>query len=433
MERDEHIADLFRKYLADDYTKAELDEILRYFRHPVDESRLDELVAHELGRLDAIDADRQALVDSISGTVERRVFSRTRPTVRKPNRWLPYAAAAAILLAATAAWWAISLQQSAVSTDMAEILPGGNRATLTLADGRTIDLDEAQTGIVVGAEDITYDDGSVVSTVDSPHAGLTTYDLQLTTPKGGQYQVTLPDGSKVWLNSASTLKYPSRFANDSREVILEGEAFFEIKEIQGTPKAFGTPAGNLKSSAGTPNTYAGARVSRVPFKVQTSSQTVDVLGTQFNISAYADDTETKTTLVSGKVRVVGAVDVGANNHSPDKSGVTLNPGQQATTRGAATTINTVDPDQYTAWKSGLFRFGGEPLEHVMKQVSRWYDVDVAFADDRLRTIPVEGIVDRYDNLATLLRLFESVGDVRFTVQGRKLTVNPKSMERDAPM
>ncbi len=336
-------------------------------------------------------------------------------------------------------WLLVDSRKSSVESLAAtEILPGGNRATLTLADGRVIDLSSAQEGIVVGTENITYTDGSTLAAVmvsevepslqnrsdsstplrSAQNDGLTM--LSLTTPKGGQYQITLADGSKVWLNSGSTLRYPSRVLEGSRDVFLEGEAFFDITAIQGTPKAFGTPATSLKSSAGASKADAGARVSRVPFKVRTSGQEVVVLGTQFNISAYADDPETKTTLVEGKVRV-RVEGVGARFTAPDNLGVTLSPGEQSTTRGAATTINTVDVSQYTAWKSGLFDFTDQSLETVMKQLARWYDIEVEYEGD-VPQMEFYGKIYRNKNLSEVLELLKSA-QIRFRIEaGRKLII-----------
>ncbi len=320
---------------------------------------------------------------------------------RKIRRLLPYAAAAAILLAVGWLLLVDSRQPSVERLAATDILPGGNRATLTLADGRVINLDEAQTGIVVGAEDITYTDGTslaavMVSEVEPslPNSVDGSVMLSLATPKGGQYQITLPDGSKVWLNAGSTLKYPSRFSGDKRTVFLEGEAYFEIRPQVGKVETH----------------------NHASFNVQTANQVVNVLGTQFNISAYADDPETKTTLITGKVRVVGAVDVGANNHSPDKSSVTLTPGQQATTRGAATTTQEVDVNQYTAWKSGLFVFNDEPLEAILKRVARWYDVEVVYEDESLRGLALWGKVSRDTPISSVLNALALTGKVTFRLE-----------------
>ncbi len=395
---------LYRKFLEDRHTPEDLDALLAHFQAADGPEDLRALIRQELDHAAFTEAEHgriDALVDRVHG----RIFRKRPSAAQRFARWLPYAAAAAILLAVGWLLLVDSRQSTVDRLAATDILPGGNRATLTLADGRVIDLDEAQTGIVVGAKDITYDDGSVVSPADSPHAGLTTYDLQLTTPKGGQYQVTLPDGSKVWLNSASTLKYPSRFSGDSREVILEGEAFFDIQEIQGT------------------------RVSRVPFKVLTSGQTVEVLGTAFNISAYADDPETKTTLVEGKVRVrverVEPVPTSreARFTAPDNSDVTLSPGEQSTTTESAITVNPVDTEPYTAWKSGLFMFDREPLERILRKVSRWYDVDIRYERDDLRNQLFSGTVSRFENASQVLDILALTELASFRVEGKTIIVS----------
>ncbi len=371
----------------------------------------------------------------------------TERTQLKPRaiRWLPYAAA--IVLVAAIAWLVISRQQSAVGTDLAGITPGGNRATLTLADGRVIDLDETQTGIVIGIEDITYTDGSTLAAVipsvaeeSLPNSVDGLMMLSLTTPKGGTYQITLPDGSKVWLNSASTLKYPSRFSGDSRDVILEGEAFFDIQEIQGKR----APASNAD--------FPGARVSRVPFNVQTANQVVNVLGTQFNLSAYADDPETKTTLVQGKVRVVvspagepvptrreARVGSSVGRARPELASggrfLELKPGQQAITRGASTTAHDVDVEQYASWRDGYFVLRGT-IPELLKQLGRWYDIDVVYAGSPAdsvdfyatlqRDVPLADLLDTWRHYDPKLQFsVEQITDGSTNKAGRRLTISRK--------
>src|SRR5690606_27967693 len=197
------------------------------------------------------------------------------------------------------------------------------RATLTLADGRTIDLSEAQTGIVVG-EDVMYNDGSEVmehrqdNLSGTQKGSLKTNYFVLSTPKGGTYQVTLPDGSKVWLNAGSTLKYPSRFSDGERIVEMTGEAYFSV-----------------------------IRDEERPFRVTSNGQQVEVLGTEFNVTAYPDDRETKTTLVEGSVRV--ALTTGRSPVT-SRSPITLKPGEQSIVRGANIEKQQVDTDEFTAWK-----------------------------------------------------------------------------------
>ncbi len=342
--------------------------------------------------------DERGAHDRVWAGLERHIGRRRNVFSR--FRWLPYAAA--ILLAATAATWVFygdqrNPESETVNLTSEDIVPGGNRAVLTLADGRIVDLSEAQEGIVVG-DAISYTDGSKV--VDVGKESLTSHVshlMSLSTPKGGTYQITLPDGSKVWLNAGSTLKYPSRFDKDQRVVTLEGEAFFEIQEIQGT------------------------RVSRVPFKVLTSGQTVEVLGTSFNLSAYADEEETKTTLVSGRVQVAISPLEGGR-------GVTevLKPGEQSITRaslpgqGAATTVNKVDVNKYTSWKNGYFDFTDMTLQEVMRQLGRWYDLEVSY-EGQIPHLEFYGSIERDNRLSTVMALLES-NELAYRLEGRKLIV-----------
>ncbi len=355
-------------------------------------------------------AEEQDLPPYDAEAVNAAMWQAVAPRKARRLRLLPYAAAAVLLLAV--GWLLIvDSRRSTDSLAATEILPGGNRATLTLADGRVINLDEAHTGIVVSDENITYDDGTSLTAVipseaeeSLPNLGDGSVMLSLTTPKGGTYQITLPDGSKVWLNSASTLKYPSRFSGDSRAVILEGEAFFDIQ-----PKVR-----NVET-----HEYAS-------FNVQTAGQVVQVLGTSFNISAYADDPETKTTLVEGSVKVTPGTQTGLATNDLRLTTNVLSPGQQATTRGAATTINTVDTEQYTAWKDGYFKFDGN-LRSIMAQLARWYDVSVEYRGIGDSTELI-GDISRYRTLADVLEALEATGKVRFKVESdngeRRVVVMP---------
>lgn len=327
-------------------------------------------------------------------------------------------AAAAMILAALAGTWVFLEQGSRINEQgqrskeqglaAADIAPGDNRATLTLADGRMVDLSPEQSGIIVG-DGITYLDGSSVlseqvNKLTSEQADkaeqndkLTNSQVHnLTTPKGGTYSITLPDGTKVWLNAASTLKYPSRFSGDERIVELEGEAFFEVRKT-------GSPEDGKSGS------------QKIPFKVITNGQTVEVLGTKFNISAYPDEQEVKTTLVEGKVRVkAAAIGVAIRNTQY----TILSPKEQAITREAHTIIQQVDVQQFTAWRGGTFRFDDTPLVDIMRQVSRWYDVEVDYS--QLPDKRITGVVSRGERLSAVLRALAISSNVHFILQGRRL-------------
>ncbi len=360
----EHIIRLIEKAEQGKATPAEQAELDAFY----------DSFEHKPGYTDALgESDRTGYRERLFA----RIGQRLRPSQARRIHWAYWAAAAAVLLVASVVgYFAVDRQESPVDNLAAtQILPGGNRATLALADGRTIALSEAQAGIVV-ADGITYLDGSAVL----GHNPLTSTPqlLTLTTPKGGTYAVTLPDGSRVWLNSASTLKYPSRFENDERVVEIAGEGFFEIE-----------------------------RDSKRPFKVRSERQEIEVLGTIFNVAAYADEEETRTTLVEGRVRV-------GSNH-------VLRPGEQAITRGGTTTIAQVDTESATAWKDGYFVFDNEPLHSILRKVGRWYDVEIQYQDD-VQDLSFLGIIPRSERIQAVLTRLEKTGDVKFSIKGRRVDV-----------
>ncbi|TKC07155.1 FecR family protein [Pedobacter frigoris] len=268
-----------------------------------------------------------------------------------------------------------------------DIAPGGNKATLTLADGKVITLNEAADGELVNESGIVIrktGNGQVVYEVTGNNGSQKrpVYNT-ISTPKGGTYQIVLPDGTRVWLNAASTLKFPSTFANlMNRKVELSGEAYFEA-----------------------------AKDKDHPFIVKSHDQEVKVLGTHFNISSYTDETQTKTTLLEGKIEVV----------SGGKTAL-LKPGQQSTVQATrAINLANADVEAEMAWKNGLFIFDDEPLESIMRKISRWYDVEVVYQDiDKNRLFG--GSVSRFDHVSKVLRQLELTGRVHFKIEEGKIII-----------
>lgn len=300
--------------------------------------------------------------------------------VRRLNRWVPYAAAV-VFFAVTIAWLvmfngpAVDRQLHLVEAE--NIQPGGNRAVLTLADGRAIVLDEAQRGIVVGDDHTTYDDGSELLGREDADKG-TKGDVQyaiLTTPRGGTYHVTLVDGTQVWLNAASSLRYPVAFKGSERVVEIVGEGYFVV-----------------------------AKDKDRPFKVFSRGQTIEVLGTEFNISAYPDEFEAKTTLVEGRVSVGFDESSTHHNYTP----FTLLPGQQGIVATSSVRVEKVDVEQYTAWKDGFFYFNGDSPQEAFAQLSRWYDIELIYSGD-VPTMQFYGKLERNMSLGSLLRILEGAG------------------------
>lgn len=274
-----------------------------------------------------------------------------------------------------------------------EIYPGRSAATLILSNGKRLSLISVADGKLAEESGVSISkasDGTLVYRVISdeytvsatqPHIPYNT----LVTARGEQYQVILPDGTSVWLNAASSLKFPSTFANQSkREVELDGEAFFEVSP---------DPAH--------------------PFIVKTSKQAVEVLGTHFNISAYVDESMTKTTLLEGSVQV---------RLLHQETGKTLDPGQQSiVTKEGVRFIDDVDLEEITAWKNGYFKFNGN-LQSIMAKISRWYDVEIVYQDVFGEDLALGGKITRDRDLSALLKIIENASGVQFKIKGRRVIV-----------
>lgn len=372
------------------WTEEDVRWMAEYLRH-ADQHEL-EIVASILYAGD-LQNNREPLDIERSSRLLEGIHKRIQPKRSRLKRLrgiLPYVAAM-FLIAVVTSYFIVVLQLRE-GPAIADVQPGGNRATLTLGDGRTIDLSEKQDGIIVD-DGISYLDGSTVLS-EQVNEGIRVggkQHLTLTTPKGGTYQIKLPDGTVVWLNAASILKYPSRFDGNERVIELEGEAYFDVA-------------------------IAGAQ--HVPFKVIAHGQVIEVLGTEFNVSAYADDPETKTTLVEGNVRVK-AVGSGGTNLSSSFS--YLKPGQQAVTRGSFLDISEVDIFDYTAWRDGMIVLNGARLADVMRQVERWYDVvvDVPVLKTN-KTAYV--IINRNENLSSVLKALEETYQVKLKLEGRRVGI-----------
>ncbi len=382
MENHEHIRKLFDKYISDDLTDAEFDQLLAYVDSAEADGALSRLIQAEVGRRDtAIDSQH---IDELTGNVEKRLFAKTRP----PKRFIGFrfvAIAASLLVSMTTAWfflWPTKTEPIDYTS------PRDGHATLTLADGTTVELSSEHGGIVV-KDGITYPDGSLV--MDNEELNMENERPALnsiTTPKGGTYSVTLPDGSTVRLNAASTITYPNRFDAHQRKILLEGEAFFDIRPA---------PEGN------------------VPFVVATKGQEVTVLGTTFNIAAYPDD-DAKTTLLTGSVKV--------ESTSENRASVTLRPGEQAVLAAGTFTKRAVALADEVAWLDNRFSFQDKTLEEVLKEVGRWYDLQIHYDGAAPQTIFYGG-APREARLSTILQLLESAEITFDVLEGRRLVITDR--------
>ncbi|WP_426582657.1 FecR domain-containing protein [Mucilaginibacter sp. R-33] len=299
-------------------------------------------------------------------------------------------AAAAMLLAAIGIGSYSYLEHkktSAVQTvAVNDVQPGCNKAYLVLGNGQRISLTDAKNGPIANQAGKTIQktaDGTLVyDNSNSSHNSAESIYNAIETPRGGQYQVVLPDGTQVWLNAASSLKYPASFTGTDREVELSGEAYFEV-----------------------------AKDKAHPFRVKTGKETVEVLGTHFNINSYADEPTLKTTLLEGSVKITTA----------SKQQI-IKPGEQAVLSNNQLNVQEADIEEVLAWKNGLFVFNDEPLESIMRKVARWYDVDVQYGDID-KTQAFGGGVSRFSNVSKVLQKLESTRMVHFKIQGKTIYVS----------
>ena len=266
-----------------------------------------------------------------------------------------------------------------------DVEPGGNKATLTLADGSVILLDDAKNGTLTqqGNAKVIKLDGKLLYDVASDNTNQVVYNT-ISTPKGGQYQLELPDGSLVWLNATSSVRFPTAFIDKERRVEITGEAYFEVSKDPGKP-----------------------------FIVSVNDAEVQVLGTYFNINAYNDEEEVKTTLLEGSVKFVNV-----------NSSAILKPGQQSqlTKNGEVKVANNVDVEEVVAWKNGRFNFDNAGIESVMRQLSRWYDVEVDYNGKTDDLFIAE--MRRDIKLSDALKALELTGKVKFEIDGKKIIVMP---------
>ena len=312
-------------------------------------------------------------------------ISQSAPVVKNVSSFRKrFAWAAAAVLVASFFNWRTNMDQPVQSSAApVEILPGGTKATLTLADGNIISLDAVPNGDIAaeGNVQVIKMDGTLQYNGDNDNADITYNTIQ--TPRGGKYQLVLSDGSVVWLNAASSLRFPVVFKGKERQVELMGEAYFEVKK------------------------------GEKPFKVSLQNGSrIEVKGTAFNVNAYQDEDLLRTTLLEGKINFMMMGKTQA-----------LLPGQQirvAYEQPHMQVIDGVDVEQEVAWKNDLFIFKGMDVKSIMREISRWYDIDVVYKG-KFNPETFSGIVSRKTNLSQVLKIMEE-GGVRFAIEGRTIVV-----------
>ncbi|MBC9930041.1 FecR family protein [Chitinophaga qingshengii] len=376
------LAILSEKYLAGTASEAETDRLLQWY-NAYDEQ---ELTVH-------IQAAAAETESSLQARMYQRLHQATHPAARKPvlrmRDWYGKAAAAVlILLMAGGGYYFFTRPRKSVPLAAAApstVQPGSNKATLTLADGTVINLDSIGTGPVElqGVKAVKTQQGQIVYK-DNGNAAV--HNNVLRTPRGGQFRVTLPDGTNVWLNAASSISYPTAFTGKSRNVSVTGEAYFEV-----------------------------AADAVRPFEVTMNDISILVLGTHFNINAYEDEPTINTTLLEGAVLVKTP---GAMKH--------LEPGQQARVKPGSDRIEWLkhaDVNSSIAWKNGYFSFDDADIPTVMRQLARWYNIEVSYAGN----VPEGTFTGEIGRNLTQSQLMKILTQARINYkqeEGRKLVIYP---------
>lgn len=420
MSKQDLFQELFEKFLNDKkLTPGEIRQLRTLVQDESNRALLDQMLAslyeEEIREQGTAESNTRMAFEEVWAKLQSPAPATSPDTivVNLPSRrpWWKYAAAAVLVLTlAAGAWWLfrgntpspVVKQNPSPKTD---IQPGGNKAILILADGSKIVLENAQNG-TLGQQGSTrvvkLANGQLAYEAAGYAPATATLYNTITTPRGGKFYVTLPDGSRVWLNAASSLHYPTAFNGAAREVTLTGEAYFEVE----------------KNAA-------------MPFRVNLNGMQVEVLGTHFNINGYGDETTIKTTLLEGKVKVVNRGSSTGNAATTDlQQSVILMPGQQASiptfsqsNRYSPILVQAVDVEAVMAWKNGLIQFDGNDIYAVMRMIARWYDVEVEFRGN-IPNAHFRGGISSNVPVSEVLNMMEQTGEIHFEISGRKIIVTP---------
>ncbi len=335
------------------------------------------------------EADRAELSEDALIQAQDKLWTGLSVKTKVRSIWPRIAAAASILLFVSIGGYFILHKPTAATNTAAQskvndVTPGSNSATLTLSNGKKILLNAKPVGqiAVQGNMAITKTaNGQLQYQLSTAKSTITMLNT-VSTRRKEQYKVVLSDGTNVWLNAASSITYPVAFTGTYREVAITGEAYFEV-----------------------------AHNAKKPFKVTAQGQTVEVLGTHFNINAYADEPNVKTTLLEGSVKITG------NN-----SFKIIKPGQQAIFKNNQLLVSDANVEETVAWKNGYFRFNRENIEPIMRKLSRWYDIEVQF-EGAIPDDEFSGAISRFKNISEVLKELEYYKTVHFKVEGRRVTVS----------
>jgi len=361
-----------------------------------EQALLDRWYLHEASKQKAPDGPQDVLEE------ERLIWDRISQKIPDNNKgirylkkWYSIAAAVIFLCLSTGVYFFFKKRVSdnlitKTQSLKNDIAPGGNKAVLTLANGTRVILDDAKNGSITQNASVKVNktgNGVLVyhfnKTISGNDVSASSEMNTITTPRGGQYQIELEDGTRIWLNAASSIKFPQAFTGKTRQVELSGEAYFEV-----------------------------AKNKTKPFIVKANGTQIQVFGTHFNINAYTDNSSIATTLLEGSVSMTYAATT-----------IMLKPGQQGVTNqnGLPLKANFVDTEEIMAWKNGLFIFHDQTIANIMKQVSRWYDVDIEYKDG-VQNKEFGGTISKYKNITELLNNLQLTQTIHYKLEGRRVII-----------
>lgn len=388
MDRDTFL-NILRKYRTDEATAEEVEFLHAYYD-------LFEVHENVLEKMDA--SAKYALKEEIKSELDLKIAQTVTPAAQKAWKLNRMLAAAAVLFVLGIAIYFMNAQwtdvgdnheyiTAAISKDIA---PGGDHAILTLSDGSVIKLDTQKDGLITNETGVIIKKTNKGEVVYS-HTATAVANVfnTISTPKGGQYQLVLSDGTKVWLNAASSIRFPTSFLGKFRTVEIKGEAYFEVADNK-----------------------------KIPFKVYSEHQEIEVLGTHFNVNTYGDEEADKTTLLEGSVKVSRMGGGGKIMESE-----TIKPGQVAVLKKGGKRIEVAQAlaDEAVAWKNGYFKFNRTDLKTIMRQVSRWYNVDVVYKGDFGNDL-FGGKIKRSDSVSGILRILK-LSNINTTIKGRTIIIS----------
>ena len=382
MQTSSRLSILFRRWFKGQASPSETEELMGLLDATDPDQELPALLKAEWDDLQA----RQVYTDTRKDEMVDRILrhSPAQRPVRQLKTRMWWAAAALVCIVAGAALWLnrqpLKKQPAAIANTVKDVAPGRQGAVLVLANGKSIVLDSTGNGVIASQNgtQVIYNNGSLV--YDAGASGGVSYNT-ITTPYGRKFRLVLPDNTTVWLNAGSSLRYPTAFTGTERLVEVTGEAYFEI-----------------------------AKNPSMPFYVKVNDQTqVKVLGTSFNVNAYSDEASINVTLLQGAVMVETA----------GGSKLQVRPGQQARVQqdASVTVLNNVNTDQVIAWKEGYFNFEGASLQQVMRQLARWYDIEVVY-EGKIPDITFEGELPSTLHLSQMLKILSRV-EVKYRIEEEK--------------